>query len=104
MFSQTVNGKLFTEIDTHYLQVTINYAEIFSSKMNINIDYGQNQKIAKNSFLLDENGKKMEFFSFVDAANFLFKNGFEYVDVKTIFYENVNHNSYIYTFKKRSDK
>lgn len=104
IFSQTVNGKLLTEIDTHYLQVTYNYAELFNSMLNIKIDYGQDYKLRKNAFLLDESGKKMEFYSFVDASNFLYKNGFEYVDVKTIRNENVNQDTYLYTFKKRTNK
>ena len=104
IYSQTVNGKLLTELDTHYLQVTYNYAELFNSMINIKIDYGQDSKSRKNDFLLDKSGQQMQFFSFVDASNFLFKNGFEYVDVKTIRSENVNNDLYIYTFKKRSDK
>ena len=104
IYSQTVNGKLLTELDTQYLQVTYNYAELFNSMINIKIDYGQDSKSRKNDFLLDESGQQMQFYSFVDASNFLFKNGFEYVDVKTIRSENVNNDSYIYTFKKRSDK
>ena len=104
IFSQTVNGKLLTEIDTQYLQVTYNYAELFDSMINIRIDYGQEYKLRKSSFLLDANGKKMQFYSFVDASNFLFKNGFEYVDVKTIRNENVNNDTYVYTFKKQSNK
>jgi|688.fasta_scaffold541758_2 hypothetical protein len=104
IFSQTVNGKLLTEIDTHYLQVTFNYAELFNSMLNVKIDYGQDSKLRKNTFLLDESGKQMEFYSFVDASNFLYKNGFEYVDVKTIRNENVNQDTYLYTFKKRTNK
>jgi len=104
IYSQTVNDKLLTELDTHYLQVTYNYAELFNSMINIKIDYGQDSKSRKNDFLLDESGQQMQFFSFVDASNFLFKNGFEYVDVRTIRNENVNNDAYIYTFKKRSDK
>ena len=104
IFSQTVNGKLLTELDTHYLQVTYNYAELFDSRLNIRIDYGQEYKLRKNSFLLDESGNKMQFYSFVDASNFLFINGFEYVDVKTIRNENVNNDTYVYTFKKQSNK
>ena len=46
----------------------------------------------------------MQFYSFVDASNFLFKNGFEYVDVKTIRNENESLDTYVYTFKKNSNK
>lgn len=104
IFSQTVNGKLLTEIDTQYLQVTYNYAELFDSMINIRIDYGQEYKLRKSSFLLDAKGEKMQFYSFVDASNFLFKNGFEYIDVKTIRNENANNDTYVYTFKKHSNK
>ena len=104
MFSQTVNGKPLQEIDTHYLQVTLSYPELFDSTVNLKLDYGQEYKSIKNSFLLDSNGKKMQFHSFVDASNFLFKSGFEYFDVKFIRNENVNLDSYIYTFKKQSSK
>jgi hypothetical protein len=104
IFSQTVNGQRLTELDTQYLQVSLNYSEIFSLKLNLNIDYGQDQKLDKNNYLLDVNGKKRQFYSFVDASNFLFKHGFEYVDVKTIRNENPSSDAYIYTFKKRSVK
>ncbi len=104
IYSQTVNGKLLTELDTQYLQITYNYAELFNSMINIKIDYGQDSKSRKNDFLLDESGQQMQFYSFVDASNFLFKNGFEYVDVKTIRNENVNNDTYVYTFKKQSNK
>jgi len=103
LYSQTVNGKLLSEIDTNYLQITLSN-ELFSTNINIIIDYGQEYRLRKNAYLLDESGNKIEFNSFVHASNFLFKIGFEYVDVKTIFYENVNHNSYIYTYKKKSAK
>ena len=103
LFSQTVNGKLLTAIDTQYLRVSYYTADLFNGTIYIKIDYGQELKLRNSSYLFDANGKKMQFYSFVDASNFLFKCGFDYYDVTTIRNENVNFDTFIYIFKKKSD-
>jgi hypothetical protein len=104
IFSQTVNGNLITELDTQYLKVELNPAEFFSSKLTMIVDAGQDRKLFVNTFVKDKNGQKMLFNSFVDAANFLYKNGFDYYDARTIRNENPMNDSQIYTFKKSSSK
>jgi hypothetical protein len=93
--AQSINGTLLKEIDVEYLQI-VGTAKFLSSKITVQIDFGQNQKLiqsAKKTAILDENGKKLIFNSMIDALNFFSKYDYEFVTayVVTIGKQNVYH-------------
>lgn len=51
-------------------------SKIFSSKITVTIDFGQNQW--QNNKLVNENGKALSFNSMIDAMNFMGKLGWEF--------------------------
>lgn len=102
VYSQTVNGKPIVEIDVEYVQI-VGTAKLFSQKVNIQIDFGQVDKLfsAKDTQVKDENGRLTTFNSMIDALNFMSKNGYDFVDAYTITIQ--NQNVYHYLLKKRKE-
>ena len=102
-FSQSVNGKAIAEIDVEYVQI-VGSAKLFSQKVNINIDFGQENKVfkAKDTQIRDANGKLTTFNSMIDALNFMSKCGYEFVDAYTLTVS--NQNVYHYLLKKKGSK
>lgn len=101
-FTQTVNGKPISEIDVKYVQI-VGTAKLFSKKVNIRIDFGQENKLfsAKDTQVKDKDGKLTTFNSMIDALNFMSKNGYDFVDSYTITIE--NQNIYHYLLKKAKE-
>ena len=101
-FSQTVNDKPISDIDVEYVQI-VGTAKLFSKKVNIQIDFGQEDKLfsTNDTQVKDENGKLMTFNSMIDALNFMSKNGYDFVDAYTITIS--NQNVYHYLLKKRKE-
>ena len=56
-------------------------AKLLSTKVTIQIDFGQRDKIwkTKDTQLLDKDGKPLVLNSMIDALNFLSENGYEFV-------------------------
>ncbi len=79
-FSQTVDGKKISELDVEYIRI-IGQGRIFSSKVNIHIDFGQKQQFlsSQNRRFKDEHGKQVKFNSMIAALNFMSKSGYEFV-------------------------
>ena len=80
-YSQSINGVPFSEIDSEYIQI-VGTAKVLSSKVTINIDFGQSTKLfgsSKKQFsILNKDNKKVEFNSMIDALNFMTKNGYKF--------------------------
>ena len=76
-----VNGVSLDTINSEYRQI-IGTNKFLSTKLNIQLDFGQYNSIWKNSDteLKNNLGKKIELNSMIDALNFMVKNGYEYVD------------------------
>lgn len=74
LFAQEENQKTFCEI--------VGTAQLFSQKVNVEIDFGQERSFWKGwtgeMFLVDENGNKLEFNSMIDAMNHMAKFGWEF--------------------------
>ncbi|MDR9399337.1 MAG: hypothetical protein RI562_09755 [Salibacter sp.] len=90
--AQTVNGSPIDEIDVQYVEI-VGASKAFSSKLNIQIDFGQEVKFlkaSKNTVIKDKEGKNLEFNSMVDALNFMSANGYEFVDSYAITVSNSN--------------
>jgi len=85
-YSQTANDVPLKDIDVEYVQI-VGTAKFLSSKVFINIDFGQKTKFfsgGKETIIKDENGEVMHFNSMIDALNFMVKNGFEFVNAYAI--------------------
>ena len=102
VFSQSVNGKPISEIDVEYAQI-VGTAKLLSNKVNIQIDFGQVDKIfsVRDTQIRDENGKLTTFNSMIDALNFMSKNGYDHVDAYVITIQ--NKNVYHYLLRKRKE-
>ena len=66
--AQTVNGVRLSEIRSDYVQVRGDRRP-FTTKFLILLEYGQNIYKDDNSYVKDDNGKKMEFESTLDFVN-----------------------------------
>lgn len=105
--AQTINGKSVSDLTEEYVMIH-GTGKLFSNKVMISIDYGQEIKaFGKNKMtILDKNGKALALNSMVDAVNFMHDCGYEYIDAYVIttgtgmYASNVYH----YTFKKISNK
>lgn len=72
---------------------------LLSTKVTIDIDYGEERSIWKDNRLKDENGKNKKFNTVIDAINYLGKNGWKLVNAFPV----ANGNSpmvYHYVFRK----
>ena len=68
--------------------------KLFSSKVTVQADFGQQTTFWKEvDYIKDENGKKINFNSMVDAMNFMGTQGWEFVQayVVTVNSQNVYH-------------
>ena len=101
--AQTINGKLVSDLTEEYVMIH-GTGKLFSNKVMISIDYGQEIKaFGKNKMtIIDKNGKALTLNSMVDAVNFMHDCGYMYIDAYVItsgegmYASNVYH----YTFKK----
>ena len=100
--SQTVNDVPIKNIDVEYIQI-VGTSKMLSNKLTIELDFGQEDKLfnAKDTQVKDENGKRLEFNSMIDALNFLSKNGYEFVDAYAITIG--NQNVYHYMLRKKKE-
>ena len=103
LIAQTVNDVPIKDIDVEYLQI-VGTAKFFSTKVIIQIDFGQRTKFFKmgNTIVKDEYGKPVEFNSMIDALNFMTKNGFEFVTAYTITID--KQNVYHYLMRNRKNE
>lgn len=72
---------------------------ILSNKVTIDIDYGEERSIWKDSRLKDDNGRLKKFNTVIDAINYLGKNGWKLVNAFPVSIGN-SPMVYHYVFKK----
>ena len=58
----------------------LNAQQKLNGKINISIDYGQQQKFFSRNLFRDSEGKPVEFNSVIDALNWLNSQGWEFVN------------------------
>jgi len=100
VFSQTVNDVPIKDIDVSYVQI-VGTSKLMSSKLNIQIDFGQETSIwssGAKTVVKNENGKRMDFNSMIDALNFMNDNGYEFESAYTLTIG--NQNIYHFLLKK----
>jgi hypothetical protein len=94
-----VNDKDINEMDISYCQLLAK-SKMLSKKVKIVVDYGQKQKLmGKSQKIMGSDGKAKEFYSVVDALNFMDKNGWELVD--SYFLTSGKSNVLHFLFKKK---
>ena len=98
---QTINDVPMKDINIPYVQI-VGRSKFLSTKLTIEIDFGQADKLWTNKEfqVRDENGKKMEFNTMIDALNFMSKNGYEFVQAYAFAVE--NQNVYHYLLRKKT--
>ncbi len=103
-FSQTVNNIPIKDINVEYIEI-VGYGRLFSNKVDVDLDFGQNTKFfsGKNDLIiLDEKGKVVKFNSVIDALNFMSANGYPLQHVYTM--NNPEDNSTIVHYILRKNK
>ncbi len=81
LFSQVfVNDVNINEKAGEYIQLVGMNTSMFGSKYQIYVDYGQKVKFMKAYKIKDASGKVMKFNTMIDALNFLYDNGWEFVN------------------------
>ena len=97
-----VNGIALDSIKTEYVQI-IGTSKLLSTKLNIDLDFGQYNSIWKYSDTEVKNslGKRVDLNSMIDALNFMVKNGYEYVNSYAITVSNQNVYHYLLRRIKR---
>ena len=95
--------QLFAQNDANKVE---QYAEVvatprlFSSKVTIDIDYGEERSIWKDTRLKNDEGKLKKFNTVVDALNYMGKDGWSLVNAFPYISGSGNTQVYHYVFKK----
>ena len=104
--AQTVNGIKIAELEQEYIQI-VGTGKMFSTKVTIKIDAGQHVKtfqVKKQAIVLDANGEPLVLNSMIDAINFMYSCGYEYLDAYVITLPSTmgaGQNVYHYTMRKK---
>ncbi len=95
-----VNGEDINEMDITFCELVAE-AKLFSTKVSIVVDYGQKTKLwGKAQKIIGSDGKAKQFYSVIDALNFMDKNGWEHVD--SYFLTSGKSNVLHFLFKKKT--
>ena len=79
-FSQVmVNDVNINDLDIKYVRLLLENTT-FGAKVQVNVDYGQKPKFMKAYRITDANGEKKQFNSIVDILNFMYANGWKYLN------------------------
>lgn len=95
--AQSLDDVPLKDIDVKYMLIR-GQQKAFSTKLNITVDFGQRTKLfsGKNRGVLkDKDGKVLELNSMVDALNFFYENGYEFISAYTTTVSNQNVYNYL---------
>ncbi len=102
--AQVVVGNInINELDHVKVCQVVATGNIFSKKVIITIDYGQQRQGRKASTILTPAGKKQTFHSAISAMNYMLDNGWIYFDALALNDPDYGGNVYHYYFKKDLD-
>ncbi|MCF1420314.1 hypothetical protein [Mangrovimonas futianensis] len=99
-----INDHPISELDVEYARI-VGTSKFLSAKVTIQIDFGQDRTYFSqhnDTQLTDGNGKKIEFYSMIDALNFMDKHGYEFLQAYAITVGNQNVYHYLLR-RKQSD-
>lgn len=88
------------ELDIKYCEI-VAQQKFLSEKVKITVDYGQSRNGLWKCKIKDKNGKVISFQCIIDALNFMYKNGWEYMGIKAIAHE--ERQVYHYLLKKMKE-
>ncbi|QYH39454.1 hypothetical protein GYM62_11915 [Algoriphagus sp. NBT04N3] len=79
--AQSVDGVALEDINSTYIQI-VRIGSPFKSKIRVSVDFGQRLRDDrwKESFIVDSDGRSIEFNSMIDALNLFDLLGYEYID------------------------
>jgi hypothetical protein len=97
LFTLTTYAQDTTKVE-QYCEVVAT-GRVLSSKITIDINYGEERSLWKDNRLKDEEGKVKKFNSIIDALNYLGKLGWKLVNAFPIYNDN-GPKIYHYVFKK----
>jgi hypothetical protein len=103
--AQTINDVPLKDIDVEYIEI-VGTAKLFSTKLNIELDFGQENKFwtDKEYQVKNAEGKKITFNSMIDALNFMGKNGYELIMPYVVTVSNQNIYHYLLRRKKSPEQ
>lgn len=84
--------------ELQYCQI-VAQAKFLSAKVTIAIDYGQEPSYGRATKIIDRHGKPVVFNSVIQALNFMYDNGWKYLDAYTL--TEGNSNVYHYTLERK---
>lgn len=98
-----INGFVNSQTDSNgpeyeYCQL-LGVGKLFSNKVNVTIDYGQERKFFQDNRIKNEDGTPKTFNSMVDGMNFMGLYGWEFVQAYAITIG--NQNVYHYLLKRK---
>lgn len=76
----------------------LGFEKLLSTKVTIQVEFGQKLKMFADNRMKDENGKPIVFNSMIDALNFMGKQGWEFVQAYVVTISQQNY--YHYLMKK----
>lgn len=96
-----INDVLIDSIDVEYIRI-VGTAKLLSNKVTVQLEFGQYIKFFQytETRVMDNNGKKVDFNSMIDALNFMYENGYEYLNAYAITINNQNVYHYLMKRKK----
>jgi hypothetical protein len=97
--AQNVNGKKLTDIHVDYIQIR-SVKSLLADKQWIALEYGQKAGDLSELYISDDDGKKLEFNSAIDAVNKMKAYGY---DLFSIYTEQVDQSSNrpVYVLKRK---
>jgi hypothetical protein len=95
----TVENVNINDLDIKYCQLIGYNKSLFGKNIIVTVDYGQKFKPFKSQLIKGPDDKAIEFYSMIDALNFMEENGWEYVNNYAV--STGNSSVYHYLLKKK---
>lgn len=96
-----INDVPIDSIDVEYVRI-VGTSKLLSNKVSIELEFGQYKKFFgyTETRVVDNTGKKVDFNSIIDALNFMYNHGYEYLNAYAITINNQNVYHYLMKRKK----
>lgn len=93
-----VNGVDLNTQDIKFVEI-VSYTVPFSQKVTVQVYYGQQIKVGDDQRIEGTDGKVIKFYGTIDALNFMYKNGWDFVNAYAV--SSANQLVYHYIMKKK---
>ena len=87
-----IDGVDVNEMDIRFIEI-IGSEDVFSQRVVVSVYYGQPMGWGDNQQIKGADGRNMKFNGMIDALNFLYKKGWDFISahVDTTSYPHINH-------------